>query len=169
MELKNYNDKVSYEKQKFKYCYLSPKNVLFDQYSLAPKLRFEPLLAQAVGLRKRPMSVQMLLSMFPTPEGFDYFVSLPELDLQTVLKLQDSFYGCLQIYGQEKSRLIRGLRESIEREKEELQAIEEEVLFWRFLLTCYYLINGRVYGKQSPVLGLDKLRQNFIHNLSQKK
>lgn len=110
-ELRNYSDKVSSDKEKYFYECLSPNNVLFDQHALRPKLRFEPLLQDAAGLKKRPLSVEMLLTMFPTPKGFDYFQSLPELDEIIQLKLNDPFYGCFEIYGD--NRLTAEVKEGI--------------------------------------------------------
>lgn len=40
---------------------------------MKPKLSFNPLLLDALGLRNKPLSIEQMLSFFPTPQAFNYF------------------------------------------------------------------------------------------------
>ena len=55
--LSSYNEKVSTESNKQYYSWMSPANVVFDQFTLKPKLRFEPLIYDSLGLKNRPLSI----------------------------------------------------------------------------------------------------------------
>ncbi len=56
-QLKTYKEETSTETYKFYYDYLSPSSILLDQLSLRPKLSFDPILLDALGLKKKPQSI----------------------------------------------------------------------------------------------------------------
>ena len=70
-----------YEKQvsatvnsgRIRFTELNLDNILIDQFELKPKLHFEPLITNAVGLKQKPSSVECRISIDPTPKGFDFF------------------------------------------------------------------------------------------------
>jgi hypothetical protein len=55
--LNKYTTQVSSENLKAFYTWLNPKNVVYNQHSLRPRLRFEPIMEDILGMRRRPMSV----------------------------------------------------------------------------------------------------------------
>ncbi len=67
------------------------------------------MLLEAFGLRNRPLSLENLITFFPTPEDFDYFESPKELDLATArqvrLILNDSLYGSAEVLGDERNKV----------------------------------------------------------------
>ena len=81
--------------------------------------------------------------MFPTPEGFDYFQSLPELDDEIQMILNDPYYGCFQMYGEDKKLLSEDRKKELFEEKDRVKKEKEKICVWRFLLTSYYLLNGK--------------------------
>ena len=75
---------------------LCPDNIIIDQNTLTPKLSFEPLLLETLGIKDKPMSIENKIVFASTPARFDYFRSTYELDesapYQIKLALNDPLY-----------------------------------------------------------------------------
>ncbi len=151
--LKGYEKTVTKDMQNKKYYdFVSPQNIIFDQFSLHPKLKYEPVLQEALGLRNKPFSLENLITFCPTPENFNYFRSLQEFDDETKLILNDPFFGNILLHGDDKRKLSKEDGEDIEAERVHLLKIKENLLVWKFLLTSYYIINGREFGKDNRLV-----------------
>jgi hypothetical protein len=86
------------------YPYVSPDYVIFDQITLRPKLSYEPLLTELLGLRKRPVSTEGMIVWFCTPKEFDYFQGEEEFEEEVKLRLSDPFHGTNRLYARPISK-----------------------------------------------------------------
>ena len=96
-ELWSYTKICSAKGETRHYYTLSPHSVIFDQKALRPSLLFEPLYLDALGLSRKPMSVENKIVFAATPKGFDYFQSTLEVrdeedPLNMRVKLTDPLY-----------------------------------------------------------------------------
>ena len=58
LQLQQYSDLTSNSKERSYYCWLNPTNIIFSQFSLKPKLKFDPPLNNALGLSSRPLTIE---------------------------------------------------------------------------------------------------------------
>jgi hypothetical protein len=150
--LQKYQESASTEHMAYYYDCLSPSTVVFDQRMLRPMLKFEPLLTAALGLGNRPATIENILTLFPTPQGFDYFQSLEELKPENQLILNDPYYGCVELYkGHDRTTNNYDIR-LLNEEYKQRQLLRQEMTVWRFLLTSYYLHHGTPYGRETGLL-----------------
>ena len=67
LQLQQYSDLTSNSKEMSYYCWLNPANIIFNQFSLKPKLKFDAPLYCALGLSSRPLTIENYITQFATP------------------------------------------------------------------------------------------------------
>ena len=139
---------------------MSPSNVLFNQFTLKPKLKFDPMLNDVLGLRKRPLTVENLVTFFPTPRHFDFFQSELELDEEKAVILEDPCYGVMELAGEDNK-----MREAINKERKKLDSLRETITVERFLLTSYFILNGKAFGEDNKLKELEDMKGRFRERL----
>ena len=57
------------------------------------------------------------------------------------------------------------MREIINKERKKLDLLKETVTVERFLLTSYFIINGKAFGEDNKVRGLEDIKGRFKDKL----
>ena len=61
------------------------------------------------------------------------------------------------------------MREIIHKERKKLDLLKETVTVERFLLTSYFIINGKAFGEDNRARGLEYMNRSFKDKLTEQK
>lgn len=78
-ELKRYHESVSDSSNQRFYYWIDDSHIMLDQFMLMPRLQYKPPLLESLGLKNKPLTIENLISFYPTPKGFNYFRSPKEV------------------------------------------------------------------------------------------